>query len=81
MDNNILKKIRLLAGMSQNDLKNIIGVKTRQGISQYERSLRVPSIDIIKAYAQLASKYGISYQEIIEGLSTKKSGAVFYGKN
>lgn len=57
-----LKMLRLRAGLKQSDLKT---VQAASHISDHELGVIIPSLNILKKYAQF---YGITVSELLDGV-------------
>ena len=58
-----LTKKRLQAGLTQTDVSKVLGYASSQFISNWERGLSAPPLDVIKKVAKL---YGVSPDDLFE---------------
>ena len=61
MDNEEMKRIRGIRGITQSEAAKYVGV-SRQAFSNYERGQRVPSVDVL---IKLAELYQVSLDELV----------------
>lgn len=61
MDYKRLKRFRRGKGFTQEEVAKLIGI-SRQAFSNYERGIRVPSIDVL---VKLADVYEMSLDELV----------------
>lgn len=60
---NYLKEARIKAGLTQSDVSEALGYTTPQFISNWERGVSQPPIDVLKKIARL---YKVSDEELFE---------------
>ncbi|WP_374032879.1 helix-turn-helix domain-containing protein [Bdellovibrio bacteriovorus] len=80
----ILKEKRLAASLSQAEVSGHFGYSTPQFISNWERDVSAPPVDILK---KIAALYGISGDEMLELMINQKVQEItkdmrrkFYGR-
>lgn len=60
---NYLKEARIKAGLTQSDVSEALGYTTPQFVSNWERGVSQPPIDVLKKIARL---YKVSDEELFE---------------
>lgn len=73
--NNYLRMYRKRAGLSQDEIAFLLGVKTGTVASRYERFRRTPTLETALACAAM---YGVPVREIFAGISDKAERGVVH---